>query len=76
MTLIGREALSYAQISVEVLNDHCWENCEDFEPWLCNLAYATNSGGSSIYSRYFQCRNLDKCKRLSLYLERSKNNGK
>lgn len=62
--------LSYAQISVEVLNDHCWQNCEDFDPCLCNLMYATNSGGRSIYSRYFQCKNLDTCKRLSSYLER------
>lgn len=63
--------LSYAQISVEVLNDHCWQNCEDFEPWLCNTIYATNSGGRCIYYRQFQCGNLDKCKRLSSYLERS-----
>lgn len=63
--------LSYAQISVEVLNDHCWQNCEDFDPWLSNLTYATNLGGTAIYSRYFKCKNLDKCKRLSLYLERS-----
>lgn len=63
--------LSYAQISVEVLNDHCWQNCEDFEPCKSHTMYATDSGGRSIYSRYFQCKNLDTCKRLSLYLERS-----
>ena len=63
--------LSYAQISVEVLNDYCWQNCEDFDPWLYNSTYATNSGGTCIYSRHFQCKNLDKCRRLSLYLERS-----
>lgn len=65
--------LSYAQISVEVLNDYCWQNCEDFEPWLCNLTYATNLEGTCIYSRHWKCKNLDKCRRLSLYLERSKN---
>lgn len=63
--------LSYAQISVEVLNDHCWQNCEDFEPCLSNTLYATNSEGRSIYSRYFKCKNLNTCKRLSLFLERS-----
>lgn len=68
--------LSYAQISVEVLNDHCWQDCEDFEPWLSNLTYATDfSGESYMYSRYFKCKNLDKCKRLSLYLERSVDTG-
>ena len=63
--------LSYAQISVEVLNDHCWQNCEDFEPCRSYTMYATDSGGKCIYSRHYQCENLDKCKRLSLYLERS-----
>lgn len=63
--------LSYASISVEVLNDHCWQNCEDFEPWEKYKTYASNYGGTCILSRHYECRNLDKCKRLSLYLERS-----
>lgn len=71
MTRIDRESLSYAQISVQVLNDNCWQNCEDFEPLLCNTTYATNLGGSCIYSRQFECRNFDKCRRLSLYLDKS-----
>lgn len=62
---------TYAQISVEVLNDHCWQKCEDFDPWMHSSTYATNLGGACIYSRHFQCRNLDKCERLSLYLEKS-----
>ena len=63
--------LSYAQISVEVLNDYCWQDCEDFEPCKSHTTYATESGGTVLYSRYFRCENLDKCRRLSLYLERS-----
>ena len=65
--------LPYAQISVEVLNDHCWQNCEDFDPWLNYKTYATNSAGSCIYSRNFECRNLEKCKRLSAYLKKGEN---
>lgn len=63
---------AYAQISVEVLNDHCWKNCEDFEPCLYKSSYATNWEGTFIYSRHWKCQNLDRCRRLSLYLERSK----
>lgn len=70
MTRIEKEAPSYAKLSVQVLNDNCWQNCEDFEPLVCNTTYATNLGGSCIYSRHYQCGNLDKCKRLSLYLEK------
>lgn len=64
--------LSYAKISVEVLNPNCWENCDDFEPWMASKSYATTGfGDTCIYTRYFKCINLDKCKRLSSYLERS-----
>lgn len=63
--------LSYANISVEVLNDYCWEKCEDFDPWLKATTYATAGYDTCIYTRHFECRNLEKCKRLSLYLERN-----
>ena len=63
--------LPFANIQVEVLTEHCWQNCEDFEPWMKQKMYATCSGGTCVFSRYFECRNLEKCKRLSLYLERS-----
>ena len=66
--------LPYANIQVEVLNDYCWQNCDDFEPWMKSKMYSTCSGGTCVYARYFECRNLDKCKRLSSYLERNDKN--
>ena len=64
--------LPFAEIKVEVLNDYCWQQCEDFNPVKQQYTYATDSAGNSyICSRTWVCKDLHKCKRLSLYLERS-----
>ena len=64
--------LSYATIEVEVLNDRCWQQCEEFDPYLSEIFYSEDFYCSrSVFSRQFECRNLEKCKRLSAYLERS-----
>lgn len=57
--------MSKATISVEVLNDSCWENCRDFDPWESNETYTTDCTGEIIIrTRHFECRNLDKCRQL------------
>ena len=61
------DILPFAKIDVEVLNPNCWQSCEDFSPWISWIGYKENQ----IYERRFECRNLDKCRRLAAYLERS-----
>lgn len=66
------DILPYAELKVEVLNDHCWQNCEDFEPYLAEIFYTENYYYErEISVRKYKCKNLNRCKRLSLYLERS-----
>lgn len=62
------DILSYAKISVEVLNDQCWQNCDEFDPFLSSVFYAYDH---EITARHFECKNLEKCKRLYAQLERS-----
>ena len=66
------DILSYATIKVEVLNDRCWQKCDEFDPYLSEILYSEDFYcNHGIYSRQFECRNLEKCKRLSEHLERS-----